>query len=310
MASKLERFTQRARRVLSLAQDEAERMHHTYIDTEHLLIGLMREGEGIAADALRGLGLELPKVAAAVERLNPTLPSKAKSQIELASGTKKVLEYAVHEARRMGHEAIGTEHLLLGLVRQTTGNAVQALKQLGVSSEQVRREIRRIVHEKPVPPRETETVETEQAAEATPEAILEGLAKGTLTPAQAANLIEQSTALRLHTIQMGVFDLVQRGKATPSQALELMRPLHVPLSPLFMGQDMQRQLHFSVTTDDNTDAHFTLTVGQFQEMVQQVIASMRAGKTGTVINRQWAQGKRINVEIDDKRAGENPSAGV
>jgi len=145
----MERFTQRARRVLSLAQEEAERMQHNYIGTEHLLLGLMREDGGVAGRVLRDLGLDQNRVEELVERLTRAATKTAPTQLDLSPGTKKVLELAVDEARRMGHHYIGTEHLLLGLVRQQEGVAIDVLKRLGISPEEVRRQTRRVLQESP-----------------------------------------------------------------------------------------------------------------------------------------------------------------
>src|SRR5690606_29255006 len=147
----MERFTQRARRVLSLAQEEAERLQHNYIGTEHLLLGLMREEGGVAGRVLRDLGLEQRRVEELVERLTRATTRTPSSQLDLSPGTKRVLELAVDEARRMGHHYIGTEHLLLGLVRQSEGVAIDVLKRLGVSPEEVRRQTRRVLQESPAP---------------------------------------------------------------------------------------------------------------------------------------------------------------
>jgi len=149
VSNKLERFTQRARRVLSLAQEEAERMKHTYIGTEHLLLGLMKEEGGVAGRVLRELGLETRRVQEMVERLTGANKTAGLTKIDLSPGTKRVLELAVDEARRMGHHYIGTEHLLLGLVRQNEGVAVDVLKKLGISAEQIRRQTRRVLQENP-----------------------------------------------------------------------------------------------------------------------------------------------------------------
>jgi ATP-dependent Clp protease ATP-binding subunit ClpC len=147
----MERFTQRARRVLALAQEEAERMHHGYIGTEHLLLGLMREEGGVAGRVLRDLGVEQRRVQEMIERLAGTAgKTTGLTKIDLAPGTKRVLELAVDEARRMGHHYIGTEHLLLGLVRQNEGVAIDVLKKLGISAEQIRRQTRRVLQENPV----------------------------------------------------------------------------------------------------------------------------------------------------------------
>src|SRR3990172_3390036 len=142
----MERFTQRARRVLSLAHQEAERMRHNYIGTEHLLLGLIREEGGVAGRVLRELGLEADRVQEIIERL--TGPGQYRGgKLDLSPGTQQVLEFAVDEARRMGHHYIGTEHLLLGMVRLNEGVAMDVLRKLGVSAEQIRRQTRRVLQE-------------------------------------------------------------------------------------------------------------------------------------------------------------------
>jgi ATP-dependent Clp protease ATP-binding subunit ClpC len=145
-----ERFTQRARRVLSLAQEEAERLNHSYIGSEHVLIGLLREDGGIAGRVLLELGLEEDRVVAMVERLSGVGSRTPFTKIELSPSTKRVLELAVDEARRLGQHYISTEHLLLGLVRQNEGVAMDVLRKFGVSAEQIRRHTRRMLKESPV----------------------------------------------------------------------------------------------------------------------------------------------------------------
>lgn len=145
-----ERFTQRARRVLSLAQEEAERLNHSYIGSEHVLIGLLREEGGVAGRVLRELGLESNRVQAMVERLAGMGTRTPFTKIDLSPSTKRILELAIDEARRMGQHYISTEHLLLGLVRQNEGMAMEVLKKFGVSAEQVRRQTRRMLKESPV----------------------------------------------------------------------------------------------------------------------------------------------------------------
>ncbi len=146
-----ERFTQRARRVLSLAQEEAERLNHNYIGSEHLLIGLLREEGGVAGRVLREVGLEVSRVQAMVERMVGTGTRTPFTKIELAPTTKRVLELAVEEARRMGQHYISTEHLLLGLARQNDGTVSDILKKFGVTAEQIRRQTRRMLKESPIP---------------------------------------------------------------------------------------------------------------------------------------------------------------
>ncbi|MFQ3647534.1 MAG: ATP-dependent Clp protease ATP-binding subunit [Anaerolineae bacterium] len=159
----MERFTQRARRVLSLAQEEAERLQHGQISTEHLLLGLMREEGGVAGRVLRELGLDQRRVEELVVRLTDSGSRAPGGTLDLSAGTKKVLELAVDEARRMGHHYIGTEHLLLGLVRQQDGVAIDVLRRLGISPEEVRRQTRRVLSESPVQQSSpTPTAEREQ----------------------------------------------------------------------------------------------------------------------------------------------------
>lgn len=148
--SSMERFTQRARRVLSLAHQEAERMRHDYIGTEHLLLGLIREEGGVAGRVLRELGLDENQVQEIVERLTGVGQHQG-GKLELSPGTQQVLEFAVEEASRMGHHYIGTEHLLLGLVSYGEGIAMDVLRKLGVSPEQIRRQTRRILQESGAP---------------------------------------------------------------------------------------------------------------------------------------------------------------
>lgn len=147
MSSKLDRFTQRARRVLALAQEEAERLNHTYIGTEHLLLGLVKEENGIAGQVLRRLGVTPQKVEEMVLRMSGPGRRTPHSKPDLTPRIRRVIELAVDEARRMGHHYIGTEHLLLGLVRLGDGMAVDILKSLGLSLEQIRRETNRAIQE-------------------------------------------------------------------------------------------------------------------------------------------------------------------
>ena len=144
----MERFTQRARRVLSLAHEEAEKLNHNYIGTEHLLLGLIREEGGVAGRVLRELGLAPARVKDVVERLTGVGRHKG-GRIELAPGTEQVLQIAIEEARRMGHHYIGTEHLLLGLVHRGEGVGIDVLRRLGITPEQIRRQTRRILQESP-----------------------------------------------------------------------------------------------------------------------------------------------------------------
>ena len=145
MADRFDKFTERARRVLTLAQEEAQRFNHNYIGTEHLLLGLVRVGDGVAAKVLNNLGIELSKVRSAVEFIIGRGEKSVSGEIGLTPRAKKVIELAVEEARRLNHSYIGTEHLLLGLVREGEGIAFGVLESLGVSLERVRTETARIL---------------------------------------------------------------------------------------------------------------------------------------------------------------------
>ncbi len=141
----MERFTQRARRVLSLAHTEAERARQNYIGTEHLLLGLTDEEGGVAGRVLRELGLEPNRVREMVERVSST-GRYSGGKVDLAPDTQQVLEHAVEEARRLGHHYIGTEHILLALVRVENA-ALDVLRRLGVTPDQIRRQTRRVLNE-------------------------------------------------------------------------------------------------------------------------------------------------------------------
>jgi len=138
MSDKLDRFTKRARRVLTLAQEEALRLNHNYIGTEHLLLGLVREENSVAVKVLKELGVEPGQVVRAVERTVGRGERAPFGKPTLAPRTKRVIELAVEEARMMGHHYIGTEHLLLGLVREGEGIAVNVLRGLGINLDKVR----------------------------------------------------------------------------------------------------------------------------------------------------------------------------
>jgi ATP-dependent Clp protease ATP-binding subunit ClpA len=147
-----DKFTERARTVLSLAQEEAQRLNHTYIGTEHLLLGLVREGDGVAAAVLRNLGVDLTSVRAEVERTVGRGDHSVQGDIGLTPRAKKVFELAVDEARRLNHHYIGTEHILLGLVREGEGIAARVLESLGVNLEKVRQTTIQVLSRSSTPP--------------------------------------------------------------------------------------------------------------------------------------------------------------
>ncbi len=136
------RFTERARKVILLAKEEAKRFNHDYIGTEHILLGLVREGEGVAAAVLASFGLSPDKIRIEVEKLVQPGPATVVSgDLPFTPKAKKVIELAIDEARALGHNYIGTEHLLLGLIREGEGVASQVLMNMGLELEKVREEV-------------------------------------------------------------------------------------------------------------------------------------------------------------------------
>ncbi|MBM3924744.1 MAG: ATP-dependent Clp protease ATP-binding subunit [SAR202 cluster bacterium] len=145
MSSRFEKFSERARKVLTYAQEEAQRFNHNYIGTEHILLGLVREHEGVVARVLTDLGIDLNKVRAAVEFIIGRGEKPVSGEIGLTPRAKKVIELAVDEARRMNHSYIGTEHLLVGLLREGEGVASGVLESLGVTLDKVRAETQKVL---------------------------------------------------------------------------------------------------------------------------------------------------------------------
>src|ERR1700750_251167 len=134
------RFTERAQKVLALAQEEAIRLGHNNIGTEHILLGLVREGEGIAAKALYGLGLSSEKIQKEVEELIGR-GKDTNGPMHYTPRAKKVIELSMDEARKLGHSYVGTEHILLGLIREGEGVAARVLNNLGVSLNKARQQV-------------------------------------------------------------------------------------------------------------------------------------------------------------------------
>jgi Clp amino terminal domain, pathogenicity island component len=141
-----ERFTDRARRVVVLAQEEARMLSHNYIGTEHLLLGLIHEGEGVAAQALESLGLSLEAVRLQIEEIIGPGQEAPSGHIPFTARAKKVLELSLREAHQLGHDYIGTEHILLGLIREGAGVAAQALVRLGADLNRVRQQVIQLLH--------------------------------------------------------------------------------------------------------------------------------------------------------------------
>ncbi len=147
-----ERFTDRARRVVVLAQDEARMLKHNYIGTEHILLGLIHEGEGVAAEALGSLGISLDAVRQQVGEIIGQGQEAPSGHIPFTKRAKKVLELSLRESLQLGHNYIGTEHILLGLIREGDGVAAQVLVRLGADLNRVRQQVIQLIHDRP--PRE------------------------------------------------------------------------------------------------------------------------------------------------------------
>src|SRR5437868_4986694 len=146
-----ERFTDRARRVVVLAQEEARMLNHNYIGTEHILLGLAREGEGVAARALESLGISLEAVRQQVEEIIGQGQQAPSGHIQFTPRTKKVLELSLREAQQLGHNYIGTEHILLGLIREGEGVAAQVLVK-GADLNRVRQQVLQLLSGEGKPP--------------------------------------------------------------------------------------------------------------------------------------------------------------
>ena len=155
-----ERFTDRARGVVVLAEEEARMLNHNWIGTEHILLGLIREGEGVAAKALESLGISLQAARQQVEQIIGQGQQAPEGHIPFTPRAKRVLELSLRESLQLGHNYIGTEHILLGLIREGEGVAAQVLVKLGADLNRVRQQVLQLLHgrsaEEPVPARSAE----------------------------------------------------------------------------------------------------------------------------------------------------------
>jgi ATP-dependent Clp protease ATP-binding subunit ClpA len=148
-----DRFTDRARKCMGLARQEAQRFNHDYIGTEHILLGLVQEGSGVAASVLKNLDIDLKKIRQEVEKLVSTGTTMVTmGQLPFTPRAKKVLEYSLEEATRLRHSYIGSEHFLLGLLREGEGVAAQVLRHLRVGIEDVRRQVLEVIAGEPLAP--------------------------------------------------------------------------------------------------------------------------------------------------------------
>ena len=277
--SGMERLTQRARRVLSLAHQEAERMRHNYIGTEHLLLGLIREEGGVAARVLRELGLEASRVEEIVQRLTGTGQYEG-GKIDLSPGTQQVLEYAFDEAKRLGNHYVSTEHLLLGLVRYGEGIALNVLRKLGVTPEQIRRQTRRVLQESSVPRRrsgERRARSGEKRAPKTP--IIDQLAVNLTALAEEAKL--DPVIGRQMEIERVIQILARRTKNNPALIGEPgvgKTAIVEGLSQRIVDGDVPAPLlgKTVLQLDVGSLVAGTMYRGQFEERLKKVIEELKA----------------------------------
>lgn len=214
MADRLyDKFTKRAKQVLQLATEEARAFNHPYVGTEHILLGLIRESEGIAARVLDDLGVKLPQARSAVEFIVGVGESPYRGDQDLTARAKKVIEFAVEEAKRLNHHYIGTEHLLLGLVRNGEGVATGVLDIMGVSLEQVRNQVMKVLRHGTAPSTER-SMGTQQGQRQSKTPYLDALGTDLTEMAEAGRL--DPVIGRQHEIERVIQILSRRTKNNPA----------------------------------------------------------------------------------------------
>jgi len=276
--SNLDRFTRLAQRALNLATEEAKRMNHPYIGTEHLLLGLLREEEGIAARVLTELGLTLSQVRRAVERVvgRGDLPT---TNLQLGDQTKRVLEVAFNEAKRFGHRYVGTEHLLLGLVQEPDTMARAVLQHLKVNREIIRRKVVSAIRQEIAPVGVNKQTETRNPRD---KSVLDEL--GTDLTAQARQGELDPVIGRQREIERVVQILARRNKNNPA----LIGEPGVGKTAIVEGL-AQRIVEGDVPTDLEAKRLVRLDVGslvagtmyrgQFEERLKRVIDELKSSDT-------------------------------
>ena len=199
----LERFTDRARRVVKLAEEEARMLNHNYIGTEHLLLGLVHEGEGVAAKALESLGISLDAVRQQVEEIIGRGQQAPFDVIPFTPRSKKVLELSLRESQQLGHNYIGTEHILLGLIREGDGVAAQVLVKVGADLNRVRQQVIRLLHGHPADePTSARSAERELMVLDTRKTRLEAIEARLDTIDVLLTVVEQRVGIRADTTDL------------------------------------------------------------------------------------------------------------
>ncbi len=220
-----ERFTDRARKVMQLANQEAQRFNHEYIGTEHILLGLVKEGSGVAANVLKNLDVDLRKIRLEVEKIVQSGPDMVTmGKLPQTPRAKKVIEYAMEEARNLNHNYVGTEHLLLGLIREQEGVAAQVLMNLGLKLEDVREEVLNLLGH------------GAEAAEGTPE-------RGGAASGGTSSKSSKSKTPALDSFGRDLTELARQGKLDPviGREKEIQRVMQILLrrqknNPVLLGE--------------------------------------------------------------------------
>jgi ATP-dependent Clp protease ATP-binding subunit ClpC len=275
MPDKLDRFTKRARQALTLAQDEAQRLGHRFIGTEHLLLGFLREGQGIAAQVLAEMDVSLEQVRRMVQDTIGRDEARPIAALELAPRTKRVLELAFDEARRFDHHYVGTEHLLLGLVREGQGIAAGVMETLGLDLEEVRRETIRRMQGGPAETSDSkETAKSQSLVEQLGIDLTDAARKGKLDPVIG----------RSKEIERVVQILARRTKNNPALIGEpgvgktaIVEGL---AQRIVCGEVPERLLEKRVVMlDVGSLVAGTMYRGQFEERMKRVIQEIRSTKS-------------------------------